>query len=181
MPSKVPLPIFPLVSPGDSRCHQIWKWRPFLFFCFLLANGLIVWLGRKPGEYDGLLYSSQGSDEGDTTTMLANYIRKASHGTVEIDSRKGWQHQFQAALWARLLTKAIRHSNSSWSCHWPGCLRRLESKESYHGPQACTPASSADSNQLEALCISGMRRHLDLEDKSRHALPSSLKHKATGW
>lgn len=86
-PSKEPMSH--LLSPGNSRCHQLWKWRLFLLFCLLLANGLIVWVGRKPGVCDGLLDSSQGSDEGDTTTMLANYIRKASHGAMQIDSQKG--------------------------------------------------------------------------------------------
>lgn len=121
MPSTERFAMSLLLSPGNSRCHQTWKWRLIFFCCFLLANGLIVWLGKKPGEYDGLLYSSQGSDEGDATTMLANYIREASLEAVQIDSRKGWQNQFQSVLWACLLTKATRYSNSSWSCH---CLWR---------------------------------------------------------
>lgn len=180
MPSKEPLATSPLLSPGNSRCHQIWKWRLFLCFCLLMANGLIVWLGRKPGEYDGLLYSSRGSDEGDTTTLLANYIRKASHGAVQIDSRKGWQHQFQSALWARLLTKATRCSNSSWSCHCP----RLPPKTGGKGKLSWPPGQDT--------CL--ICRHKPVRSfvhfcdektfspwRHRQALPSSLKHKATGW
>lgn len=170
-----------LLSPGNSRCHQTWKWRLFFFCCFLLANGPIVWVGRKPGEYEGLLYSSQGSDEGDTTTMLANYIREASLGAVWIDSQKGWQHQFQSVLWACLLTKATRCSNSSWSCHCPRWPPKTRVNGKLSRPQAWIPASSTDTNQLETLCISVMRSHLDLEGTRRQALPSSLKHKATGW
>lgn len=48
-----------------------------------------------------------------------------------------------------------------------GCLRRLESKESYHGPKAWAPASPAETNQLEASHVPVMTRHSALEGTSR--------------